>query len=482
MTPHKTHSLEAGAVPLPGILMQAITHIGPAVGIIFSIQSITGVAGLASPFAFVVAAIAMSTVAVSVIQLSKKISSAGGYFTWVSQIIGPKSGFFTAWAFLLFEPIGAGINLSFVGGTLETSLQSAYGIDVPWWITAAIGGVLLTIISILGVKISVRVIVALGVFEILACVALAATGLAHPGPGGLSFAPFNPANATSFGGLFLGIVFSIFVFSGFEEVAPLAEESHEPKKNLPRAVILAFTIMGIFFLFTSWGFLVGWGTNNIDSFVASGSGVMELAHRLWGNGWILMLVALVVSVMGVGVAVQNASSRVIFGMARAGVLPAGLAKIDPKRRTPVNAVWLQSAITLVVALGGGALFGATGLIAFAAIIITLLIIVVYTFGNISVWRLYSRTYPKEYNRFTHLVIPIFSTAVLLFVGYNTLFPLPTGINGLAPIVAVVWLAIGLIFVAVLSRKDKNGWMLKAGEAMSPEITEENLDSTIITED
>ncbi|MFO7201995.1 hypothetical protein Q2365_23785, partial [Enterobacter hormaechei] len=60
--------------------MQAITHIGPAVGIIFSIQSITGVAGLASPFAFVVAAIAMSTVAVSVIQLSKKISSAGGYF------------------------------------------------------------------------------------------------------------------------------------------------------------------------------------------------------------------------------------------------------------------------------------------------------------------------------------------------------------------------------------------------------------------
>ncbi|GAA3698396.1 APC family permease [Nonomuraea antimicrobica] len=466
LTDTTQHTLDASAVSLPGVLMQAITHIAPAVGLIFTVQAISGVAGIASPFALAFACLAMATVSVSVIQLSKKISSAGGYFTWVGSTIGPRAGFFVAWIFLLFEPIGAGINLAFLGGILESTLKAEFGFRFAWWIPVLIGIVLLTVVSYYGLKLSIQVVVLLGAFEIIVCVALALTGLLQPGPGGVNLIPFDPSNASSFNGLFLGIVFSIFAFAGFEQVAPLAEESRDPARTLPRAVVLSLLISGVFFLFTSWGIIIGWGTDDLSGFVSDGSPVLTLAHRLWGVGWILLLITLINSAVGVGIAVQNASTRVIYGMARAGALPAPLAKIHPVRRTPVNAVWTQSVVTAVVALGGGALFGPVGVLSFAAIIITLLVIVVYSAGNLAMWRLYSRRYPQEYNRLTHLAIPIFSTIVLLYVGYKTVSPLPEGINGWAPVVAVAWFVAGLLVVAVLSRTGRGDWMARIGRAIA----------------
>ncbi|WP_236794375.1 APC family permease [Amycolatopsis sp. GM8] len=468
-------TLEAGAITLPGVLMQAITHIGPAVGLLFTVQAIAGVAGVAVPVALGIGGLAMGLVAVSVIQLSKKMSSAGGYFTWVSNIIGPRTGFVVAWAFLLFEPIGAGINLSFMGGIIQSTLKNAYGFDFPWWITALVGTALLTVISLFGLKLSIGFVVGMGIFEIAIGVALAVTGLIHPGNGGFNFEPFMPTHAASFNGLFLGVVFSIFTFAGFEAVAPLAEESANPTKTLPRAVILSLATTIVFFLIVGWGTLAGWGTNDVTSFVADGSPVLTFARGAWGPLWILVLISFINSIIGVGIAVQNASSRVIFGMARARVLPPALAVVHARRRTPTNAVLLQSFVTLVVSVGGGFLLGTTGVFAFAGIIITILIIVVYISGNVAVWRLYRSKYRDEYSILTHLMVPIASSLLLLYVGYKTLFPLPTGVNAWAPIVAIVWLVVGGVIVAVLSTSGSLGTLRRAGTAMSGTESNSTID-------
>lgn len=463
---HTVSALQSGAIGLPGVLMQAITHIGPAVGLLFTVQAIAGVAGVAVPVALGIGGLAMALVAVSVIQLSKKMSSAGGYFTWVSTIIGARTGFIVAWAFLLFEPIGAGITLAFMGGVLESTFKSAYGFDLPWWITALAGTAILTVVSLAGLKLSIKVVVALGAFEVAVGVALAATGLIHPGNGGFNFDPFLPGHASSFSGLFLGVVFSVFAFQGFEEVAPLAEESANPTKTLPRAVILSLVIAIVFFIFVAWGLLVGWGTKDVASLVADGSPALTFARAVWGPFWILVVIAFINSILGIGTAVTNASTRVIFGMARARVLPAALAVVHSKRKTPTNAVLLQSLITLVVSIGGGFLLGTTGVFAFAGIIVTILVIVVYISGNVAMWRLYSKTYPSEYSRFTHLIVPIASSLLLLFVGYKTLFPLPTGVNAWAPIVAIAWLVVGAALVVVLSVRGRLGTLRRAGTAIA----------------
>jgi amino acid transporter len=471
-------TLEAGAITLPGVLMQAITHIGPAVGLLFTFQAIAAVTGVAVSVALGIGGLAMGLVAVSVIQLSKKMSSAGGYFTWVSDIIGPRTGFVVAWAFLLFEPIGAGITMSFMGGIIESILKDSYGFDLPWWIIALVGTALLTVVSWFGLKLSIAFVVGMGIFEIAVCLALGLTGLLHPGNGGFNFEPFMPTHAVSFNGLFLGVVFSIFAFSGFESVAPLAEESANPKKTLPRAVILSLAIAIGFFLFVGWGVLVGWGTNDLQSFIGDGAPVLAFARDVWGPFWILILIAFVNSIIGIGIAVSNASTRVLFGMARAGVLPSALAVVHTKRKTPTNAVLLQGFITLLVSIGGGFLLGTTGVFAFAGYIVTILIIVVYISGNVAVWRLYRSQYRTEYSNLTHLVIPIASSLLLLFVGYKTLFPLPTGVDAWAPIVAIAWLVIGGVIVAILSAHGGLGTLRRAGTAMSGSESNATSDSAI----
>jgi amino acid transporter len=106
------------------------------------------------------------------------------------------------------------------------------------------------------------------------------------------------------------------------------------------------------------------------------------------------------------------------------------------------------------------------------------VIIVYSAGNIAMWRLYSRTYRKEYRRFTHLVVPIISTVILLYVGYKTVSPLPTGVNKWAPLVAVAWVVAGLVVVLVLSKTGRHTWMTRAGEAVAG--SEDPLDVPVTT--
>ena len=70
-----------------------------------------------------------------------------------------------------------------------------------------------------------------------------------------------------------------------------------------------------------------------------------LGQRYWGGAWWIVLFALFNSAIAVSIACTNASTRFLYGMARAKALPSWLLKIDAKRQTPVNAVYLQTAST-----------------------------------------------------------------------------------------------------------------------------------------
>ncbi len=111
-------------------------------------------------------------------------------------------------------------------------------------------------------------------------------------------------------------------------------------------------------------------------------------------------------------------------MGRAGALPGWLARVDPKRKTPVNAVLLQSAITIGGALIVGAAFGATEFLAFVAIIITLAAVIIYSAGNIGVYLLYRNRFRAERGVFLHVACPLVSSVALCYAGFKTLDPLP----------------------------------------------------------
>src|SRR5262249_11030333 len=199
-----------------------------------------------------------------------------------------------------------------------------------------------------GIRVSERVLVVTGLTEMAIMVALALHGLASPGPGGLSFRPFSPAEVPEKGSLFLAVVFSIFAYSGWEATAPLAEESRDPRRNVPLGLLGSVVAMILFLVLTVWGYLIGIGTDRIDDIAnASEFPVFALARRVWGGAWILAPIAMLNSALAATAACFNGGTRTWYGMARSGSLPSALAHVSPRRRTPDNAIHLMVGLQFV---------------------------------------------------------------------------------------------------------------------------------------
>src|SRR5262249_29324673 len=190
-------------------------------------------------------------------------------------------------------------------------------------------------------------------------VALAPGRRASLGSGGFSLEPLNPGNFGLATNLFLGVVFSIFAFSGWESTGPLAEESKNPKRNVPIGLVGSVIVLMIYFVFVTWGYLVGVGVSKTGTIpTAAAFPVATLAQRGWGGGRGRLLVARLNSAIAVSIACFNGGTRTWYGMGRSGVLPTALGKVNPNRKTPVNAIHLEVAMQ-VVAFVFILIFGAT---------------------------------------------------------------------------------------------------------------------------
>src|SRR5262249_1072603 len=144
------------------------------------------------------------------------------------------------------------------------------------------------------------------------------------------------------GDLFLAVIFTLLAYQGFEGLTPLAEETPNPRRTMPIALLVSVGIAGAIYVIASWGLTIGWGTANINRTApAEGNPIILLAHRLWGGGQIVVTLVFLNAVVAASIAVSNTATRTIFAMARAGTLPPILATTSKRHRTPVGAVALQ---------------------------------------------------------------------------------------------------------------------------------------------
>jgi amino acid transporter len=486
--------LQAGALGLGSIIAQAITHVAPAMGFLTGAAFIATYAGTGAPLAYLGAFIVCMSIGLSLIQLAKHLPSAGGYFTYVSRTLHPRFGFMTAWLYFLYDPTCMGINLAIASIILQATIRDRAGIDIPWGVMALCGMALVLFVMYRGVKISGKTLMILAAIEIAILVLFSLFGLLNPGPGGVSLKPFQIDPAYGIDKTFVGIVFAIFAFTGFEAVAPMAEESRNPRRNLPIAVITALIAMGAMYLFCVFGLVIGWGTDTYDTTFA-GQGVnvfMDLAVRLWGSsGWLLLVFAIINSVLAVCISAGNAGTRVWFSMARGGALPKWLGKVHPTHKTPVNAIIAYAVVSLVLLFGGAWVFGGgplgngntqmfapDQLFFWFGIAITLGLIGVYGLGNIGVIRYYWTERRSEFNWFWHAFVPAFSCVAILTVGYYSLQGLAFPFT-IAPLFVIVWVVLGLAVLGYARMKGNEEWLLKAGEvAYERQASPEEMASTL----
>jgi amino acid transporter len=461
--------LAAGALKLPGVMVQAVTHIAPGLNVLLGLTFIVGFAGVTAPISYIIGGLICLGVAVVLTQLAKHITSAGGYFTYVSKTVGARAGWLTTWTYFLYDPVAVAAVCAFTSALLRDTLKAQYGWNINWYILFFVMLIIVTAFTMFGVALSAQAMLVLGGLEVIIFLALGISGLVSPGPGGFDVSSFNPGNIPSARGLYLGVVFTILALSGFESVAPMAEETENPRRNVPIAIVGSTIIVGVFYVLVNWGILVGFGTKGVvaGNFTASDQ-IFDLARRLWGSAWLLVLFATVNSALAVAIAIQNATTRVLFSMGRAGALPTWLGQVHPRFKTPWNAIWLMTALTLALGLGVGSWFGPIGQFGFIGTFQTLGLVLVYSMGNLGVFLYFWRERRGEFNPLLHLIIPLVTSLALLWVAYKTIEGAhllhPQGFIDYPFWVALGWILIGVVILIFASRTGKEAWLTKAGQA------------------
>jgi amino acid transporter len=209
------------------------------------------------------------------------------------------------------------------------------------------------------------------------------------------------------------------------------------------AVSLSLVAIGIFYIFTSYASAIGWGTGNMEAFATSANPYYALGHSLWGPAWWLVVLAIVNSAIGVGLACTNAASRVMYTMGRAGTLPAAFARIHPVHRTPTFAIAFIQLAGITAVLLVGFLLKPEYIFGFLETIATLAVIVIYAMANLALTSYMRREQRQHFTIWQHAIVPWIATLSLLPVLFVTVYPVPAWPYNITPYLFVLMLILGL---------------------------------------
>lgn len=464
--------LRGGSLGLGGAVMQNVTAIAPAIAAFFFTPTIVSFAGAHAPLAYFLGFLIVLALATCLVQLARLFPSAGGYFTYVSRAVHPRAGFLTAWMYTLYSPIITGPLLAFFGAILENELSANYGVEFPWWAFVLLALPTITALGHFGIQLSVRTIVILGTVEFLVVLALGISGLIDPGPGGFtlrSFDPgFDPGGIASATGFALAIVFTVQGLTGWEAAVPLAEETENPRRNVPIATMTSIVVIGLMLVLVVWGQVIGWGSSDLRGLTDSAElPALVLGHRIWGDAWVLLLVAMLTSVIGASLACQNVASRMWFGMARSGALPSAVARVHPVHRTPTVAIGIQCLLTATLGIGVAAVMGPEkAFVLVLGFVLVIAVIFVYLMANVGVVLHYWRHQRGRFNWLLHFVFPVGTSAVLVYSLLRSFTPFPEAPYSYSPAIVGCWFLVGCAVLLWFHARGHEAWLQRAGEVVA----------------
>jgi amino acid transporter len=445
--------LRENSIGLPNVLFQSVTHMAPAVSLVFVFLVAIQFSGPVLPLALLIALVAMLCVATTIGQLAREMPSAGGLYTYVANGLGPRAGFVVGWMFMLIEPIVAPLLFLLFAFVLQDVFVNDLDVDsgwVPWIFACAIA---VFALAYRDVRISTTAGIALGAFEITAFAALAVWVIFSVGDAN-TLKAFDPGNAEAgtWNGTFKGVIFAITALVGYESAAALAEETRRPRWTVPRALVLSCLVIGLFYVLTSYAWVVGTGFEKFtETTLKSANPIRELAQHFWGWGWWFLFAALVNGLLANGNAALNTASRIAYAMSRAGALPRVLSRTHRTFGTPHIAIVAQTAIGLVIALLLGWKWGTLTALSIlgttAGISITFCYVVVCAAGIVFFWR----ERRDQWQPLLHLVLPLVGAGVFVVAIWYQYHPLPPYPIRYGNWIAIGWLAAGIVLTAWMAR-------------------------------
>lgn len=359
-------SLARNRLGVAGIVFFVVAAAAPLVGMTGAVPvAIVLGNGAAAPGTYLVAGLVLLAFSVGYSAMSHQVTNTGAFFAYVGRGLGIVPGVGSAFVSLLAYLAVQLAVYGFFGGVASAQLDAALGIDLAWWAWALIAWVTVLLLSVLQVDIGAKVLGVLMLLEVSSLALLAAVVLLQGGgPDGLGFAAsFSPANifAGGFGGSAgIALAFAFASYIGFEATAIYAEETKDPKRNVPIATYAAVGLIAALFAVTSWAVVSGVGTDQVVDQVAALSSVegtpladpaavlFAVADQYVGS-WLSELMSwLVLSSLFAGLlAFQNSAARYFYSMGRAEVLPRLLDRVNG-RGAPVLGALATSVVSLAV--------------------------------------------------------------------------------------------------------------------------------------
>ncbi|OTG76403.1 putrescine/spermidine ABC transporter [Acinetobacter terrae] len=401
---------------------------------------VSGITDGRVPMAYILALAAMLLTAFSYARFSRISDKSGSAYTYTAESCGAKAGFFVGWCSLLDYILLPLVNALLAGIYLEAVIPS-----VPYWVWVSLFAGLVTLINCFRINILANLslifvlapLLLMGLFVYLVIQGVgSAQGYEHV----LTVAPlFN--GDTSILPLIAGASILCFSFLGFDAVTTMSHETKDPKRTIPRAVILTTLMGGAIFITASW-FIQLYFPSNVR-FNNPDEALPEIV--LYVGGALFQAVFLCAQIMNTfasGLATHASASRLIHIMGKDGIFHKGtFGQLHSKLGTPLYAVLTIGFISLMaIALD---LATVVSMISFGALI-------AFTAVNFSVFMKFyvlEKQRAGVKNKFMNLILPLISVAVIMCLWFN--------LERSALLFGCAWLSIGVLIFLYKKLKKQN---------------------------
>lgn len=395
------------------------------------------------PLAYLVGLVGMFFTAMSYAAMSRAFPVAGSVYSYAQRGLNELAGFFSGWLILL-DYILVPALLYIVSAIALRPLVP--GVPEWLWLVVFIG--FNAAVNVVGIQLTARVnwymlameLVVLALFVVFGLIAL----YGGQGAGRLTLAPVYNPNVFSVATVAAATSIAVLSFLGFDGISTLAEESRGDRDAVGRATLLSLLLVGALFMLQTW---IATDLAHGMRFSSAETAFYEITERA-GGVWlrrVTLLATVIASGIANAMAAQAAVARILFAMARDGKLPALLARIHPRYRTPYASTLAVACVSFMVGL------------VFARRLDDLSRVV--NFGALSGFLLLHLAVINHYfirersrNWLRHLLFPLVGFAVIAYVLYE--------MDSTAKILGACWIALGIGYYTILSLILKKSAALK----------------------
>jgi amino acid transporter len=431
--------------------------IGPVLSAVLLASFVAAVAGSAAPLAALIGAIGSICVGWVIVLFARRYTGAGAIYDYVRKASSGSLGLFAAGIYFIGFMFlgGAGIYLAI--GFFASLFFSTLGINLAWWIWALIAVAIVFAFNHFGVTTTTRTQLILTMLAVLPVLIVALTVIFSGGVAGHTGEVFNAANPNA-GNLFRGVLLAITLFIGFEASASLSEETKDPKRAIPIAVIGTVVIAALFYLIVLYASAIGFGIDKIADWASDPAPLSTLGTKFVG-GWIApwIDIALIVDMMAVASAFMATTARGWFALGRHGLLPSSLTT-KSQYDTPLGGNILV-AVLAVVLIVLTLLFRMEPMSMFTANALTgtLMISVIYILLAVLAFRLVPSNAPWQY-----IVVALAIVTPVLAV-YGSIIPFPPYPANVGVWCAIIGIGIAAVWTMMASSRVPLNDGLEAGD-------------------